>query len=93
MFPVFFIQSMSVSPAILLLPYLAGVLVVSLLAAFALYRLLRFGTPSGGSWLMVLFFCIGVAIVAGFTVWQLAGTDWQRVGTFNLGSPALTPKL
>lgn len=68
---------MAFSPAILLVPYMLGLLLFAVLGSFAVYRLLKFGSPSAGSWLMVSTFGLGTALVIATSLWQLAKHDWS----------------
>jgi hypothetical protein len=83
---------MSFSPTLLLLPYLVFIIIFALLGAFALYRLIRFGTPSGGSWLMIVIFALGTILVISLTLWQLNSTDWTNIVPVNL-TPSAIPQL
>jgi hypothetical protein len=67
---------MVIPPAALLIPYLLGLLAFAIIGSFAMYRLLRFGAPSAGSWLMILAFCLGTALVMATSLWQLTAIDW-----------------
>lgn len=68
---------MDISPAAALIPYLLGLVAFCIFGSFALYRLFKFGAPSAGSWLMVLAFCLGSALVLATSLWQLSVVDWS----------------
>lgn len=87
---------MSIAPAALLVPYLVGLLVFGVIGTYALYKLLRFGAPSAGSWLMTSVFAIGTVAVVATSLWQLAGIDWTVISlsvsdnpVANYGYPTL----
>ncbi len=71
---------MDISPVALLVPYVLGILVFAVLGSFGLYRLFKFGAPTAGSWLMVLTFCLGTALVIATSLWQLKVLDWTSAG-------------
>lgn len=77
---------MSIAPVALLIPYVLGLLTFAAFGAFALYRLFRFGAPSAGSWLMVLTFCLGTALLVAASLWQMTILDWPSAGLELNGS-------
>lgn len=78
---------MSIAPAALLVPYLVGLLAFGVIGTYALYKLLRSGAPSAGSWLMTSAFAIGTLAVVATSLWQLTAIDWASISVSVSGNP------
>lgn len=67
--------------ALLLVPYSVGLLIFLIISAFAVFRLIRFGSQTAGSWATLIIFISGTVIALALTVWLLPTINWQGVAS------------
>jgi len=76
---------MELHAAILLVPYIIGLVVFALLAAYSIYALRRFGAHTAGMTAVITLFGLGTAAVLVVTLIATGSIDWSQ--------PLLAPEL